>query len=73
MNCPYVPALLAFGDVVVGGHKIAAHPGCDPQQRRCRSAHQMVVLRDELERAPGAETRGQLRRPDTRRNPRVCR
>ena len=33
--------------------EIPARPGCEPQERRCRSAPEMVVLRYEVERPPG--------------------
>ena len=52
-----VPGLLqtrhAIGIRPVRCLEISARPGCESQEPRCPSARQMVVLRCEVERAPG--------------------
>ena len=52
-----VPGLLqlrhALGIRPVRCLEIPARPGGESQERRCRSALEMVVLRDEVERPPG--------------------
>ena len=52
-----VPGLLqtrhAIGIRPVRCLEIPARPGGESQERRCRSAPEMVVLRDEVERPPG--------------------